>query len=259
LSFENLVDVARATGDAIASVDQRYTDNKLARLEKQYEYEVGLAGDNVEAQKAIQKRYQEEERRIKREAARREKAYAVFQLGLQLALQLSAQNYFGAAVTAVQLAATLASPIPEFKKGKKLGDSYEGLGVFGEAGAEIMEKDGKKVIADKPTLTYVDSKTRIYTPEETAKMLEKDETEGNVVRYNTAAKTNTERMQLAQSAAFTMAMKSGFNSDTMATAIGRTVADAIKKIPVNGRDNNGYLETEIHGLKTKVLNSKKVI
>lgn len=257
--FNGLVRIAETVGDSIERIDQRFTDNRLQRLQNQYDYEIELAGDNADAKKKIQKNYEQEEKRIKREAARREKAYAVFKLGLEFALQLAAQNYFAAAITGIQLAATLATPIPEFKKGKKLGDSYEGPGIFGEAGAEIMEKDGKRVLADKPTLTHVDAKTRIYNPEETRRILERGDYENAAYAHEAASKTAQEKVRLSGAAMMSMAFRGAFNSEAMANAIGSKVAAAVSGIPSVGRDENGYLESEIRRLKQKSLNNRKVV
>lgn len=73
------------------------------------------------------------------------------------------------AIGAAQIAAISARPIPRFAKGKK--DLYEGPGIVGEAGAELVEQNGRMYIAAKPTLVYLGAKDKVFTARETKMML----------------------------------------------------------------------------------------
>lgn len=58
-----------------------------------------------------------------------------------------------AALGAAQAAIVLATPLPQYAKGKKASDSYEGLAIAGEAGTEMkIDKDGSLQLLTKPTL-----------------------------------------------------------------------------------------------------------
>lgn len=62
------------------------------------------------------------------------------------------------AIGAAQLAAVIATPIPRYRHGKNLHDSYEGPAVVGDGGKKeaIIREDGSVHITDdKPQLTYV--------------------------------------------------------------------------------------------------------
>lgn len=73
------------------------------------------------------------------------------------------------AIGAAQIAAISARPLPRFASGKK--GTYEGFGVMGEAGAELMVKDGRMFVATKPTMVHIGRKDKIFTASETRKIL----------------------------------------------------------------------------------------
>lgn len=125
-----------------------------------------------------QKRLEAEERKIKQRQAQRDKQVAVFNAllaipsailrGLQQGGPILAAIYGGLA--AVQAGLVIARPIPKFAKGKK--NNYEGPGIMGEAGAELIQRaDGSMHVATKPTLVYVGAKDKIFTHSETKNML----------------------------------------------------------------------------------------
>lgn len=263
--YRGLLQIADETANGIQQIDRQYTDNRLMRLRDQYDYEIELVGDNDAAKRKMQKEYEKEERRIKREAAQREKAYALFKLGIEIALQIAAQNYIGAAIAGVQLAVAAATPIPAFGKGKHKGDAYTGPAIFGETGGEFLERNGKYQYADKATLTHVDSQTRIYNPRETADLLNDNERAldasrilHNIHHENTAADQMQERIFLQQQKAMTAAFQlSGLGN--IASVIAKELSGAVSNLPIQGRDDHGYLEKEIKGVKSKVLNNRKVV
>lgn len=125
-----------------------------------------------------QKRLEAEERKIKQRQAQRDKQVAVFNAllaipsailrGLQQGGPVLAAIYGGLA--AVQAGLVIARPVPKFAKGKK--NNYEGPGIMGEAGAELIQRaDGSMHVATKPTLVYVGAKDKIFTHSETKNML----------------------------------------------------------------------------------------
>lgn len=74
--------------------------------------------------------------------------------GFGIAAALAQAQVFQTIVTsAAAVVAAAAAPIPKFAKGKTASDSYEGLGLAGEAGREIhISKEGKASMISKPTL-----------------------------------------------------------------------------------------------------------
>lgn len=74
-------------------------------------------------------------------------------------------------IGAAQLAIAIATPIPQFAKGKKAGE-YEGYGIVGEAGREIaIDEKGKVTMYEKPTLTYLSRGTTILPNQVTEDIL----------------------------------------------------------------------------------------
>lgn len=64
-------------------------------------------------------------------------------------------------IGAAQLAVAIATPIPQFAKGKKAGE-YEGPGIVGEKGREMgIDEKGRITIYERPTLTYLSKGTAI--------------------------------------------------------------------------------------------------
>lgn len=119
-----------------------------------------LDAEEKESQKQIDK----EIRAIKRKQAILDKAQALATIATNTAIALSnplnlasfgSISPFIIALGAAQAATVLATPIPEYAKGKKESDSYEGLAIAGEKGTEMrIDKTGRLEILDKPTLIY---------------------------------------------------------------------------------------------------------
>lgn len=173
------IEVISQIENSISSLRQAYSERNIGRLERQKEKELLLAGDNKEAQVAIEREFQKKIIEERKKQDKRDKLSNIFQIILnnQLAvIKGFAQGGIAGAVIAkvlgsIALATAIATPLPEYAKGKRKGDSYEGLAIAGEKGAEIMEKDGKQTLVDKPSVVYVDPKTRIYTASETNDIL----------------------------------------------------------------------------------------
>lgn len=129
------------------------------------------------------KRLDEAERRLRVQQAIREKRLAIFNatIGIAAGIAKTIANVgfpaafpliaIAAVLGAAQIAAIASRPIPQFRKGKK--NSYQGPGVVGEAGAELIEKDGQLFVAPKKTILWLGAKDKVFNPQETASMLEK--------------------------------------------------------------------------------------
>lgn len=126
---------------------------------------------------ARQKKLDQEERTIKRKQAERDKAIAIFTAIINTATAVSKALAIGGpvyaaivgALGAAQIALIAARPIPKFAKGKK--DRYEGPGEIGEAGMELMQRDGQLYLAKKKTLVWLGKDDKVYNPTETKEML----------------------------------------------------------------------------------------
>jgi tape measure domain-containing protein len=182
--IEAIGKLASELSNSITQVTTARIDNEISRTEKQRDYELSLAGKTAEDKVLIEKEYSNRVSELRVKQARAEKANAIAQIILNTAIGISKvigqTGVFSlaawipvAALGAVQLATVLATEIPEYYKGKKKGDSYEGFAMVGDRGAELVEREGKEQLVSKPTVMAVDRKTEVYTASKTADILSK--------------------------------------------------------------------------------------
>jgi hypothetical protein len=128
------------------------------------------------------KKIEEKERIVRLKAAQGQKRLAVFNAflaipqafiaGLTAPFPIGGPIYAGilASLAAIQAGIVASKPLPAFYKGKK--NSYSGLGIIGDRGAELLERsDGSMHVALKPETVYLGPKDIVYTAAETrAKM-----------------------------------------------------------------------------------------
>lgn len=184
-AIEEIQTIASATAEVIDVLDslfqiQSSRENENIERQKKELKDLQEAGAITEKEAITrQKRIEAEEKRIRQQQAQRDKQIAVFKALLaipQAALQGLSQGgpilaaIYGA-LAAAQAAIVIARPIPKFSKGKK--DSYEGPGVVAETGTELVEKDGRMYVVDKPQVVWLGKKDKVFNPQETEKMLSK--------------------------------------------------------------------------------------
>lgn len=202
--------------NAISSILHSINDNQTARENQNLEDEKNRVQELLDAgaitekeAKARNKRIEAEEKRLKREQAIRDRNLAIFQAVINTAEAItkalaSAPPPFGAILAgiaatlgAVQIGVIANRPIPKFRRGKK--NQYEGPGEIGEAGTELLEKDGHLYLADKKTIVWLGKNDKVYTPQETKQMLpEVDRTVMNN-KHETAAAFSIDYDQLGKS------------------------------------------------------------
>jgi hypothetical protein len=171
--------------DIISSIQanqQAVTDAAIQRQRKEIDHllETGIITEK-EAEKRRRK-VDAEERAAKNKAAQQTKNLAVFNAFLQIPQAyiagLTAPPPVGgpiyaallAGLAAAQASIIAAQPVPRFATGKK--GSYEGLGIVGDAGAELIERsDGRMEVAPKRTITYLGPKDKVFTASETKTLL----------------------------------------------------------------------------------------
>lgn len=168
-----LADLFQTIGDT-----QSQKENDRLSAEKERVAELLEAGAITEKEAtARNKRIDQEEKKVKREQAQREKNLAVFRAFLaipQAFLQGLSQGgpivgAIYAAIAAAQALAIASRPLPRFGHGKKSG--YEGPAEIGETGAELYEQNGRMYIADKKQIVWLGAKDKVYNPVETKEML----------------------------------------------------------------------------------------
>lgn len=174
---QQIVDIIGQINDIRNQKDAERIQGERNRIE-----ELREAGAISEKEAILRnKRLDNEEKKVKREAAQRDKQLAIFNAVINTAQAVtkalaSAPPPFNAilagiaaALGAAQIAVIASRPLPKFRKGKK--DSYQGPGIIGEAGPELFEHEGKLYMAKKETLVWLGKEDKVYTPTETKQML----------------------------------------------------------------------------------------
>lgn len=174
--LEQLMSVFESLASLQSEKDQQRIEGMRASLEQAEE-----AGAITEREAvARSKRIDADERRFKAQAAQRDKQLAIFNAIINTARAVTAalalpppfgqiQAAIVGAMGAAQIAIIASRPIPKFRSGKK--NSYEGLGEVGEAGTEIIQKENRLYVVDKPTITWLAKKDIVYNPAETKELL----------------------------------------------------------------------------------------
>lgn len=199
LSLEDIVaiymDFSNSLGDLFSSLSERRIaeiDAEEKRMEERYAKEIELAGENEETkailEKEAEKRHEEfEKRRItaQRRAAIFDKAVSASQAGVATALAIikmlanpggpaGVALSIAAGITgALQVAAILAKPIPQYKDG---GFTIADWIIAGEEGTERFRTPGGQVgfTPDGPTLMKLPVGTEITPHKETMQDLVAD-------------------------------------------------------------------------------------
>lgn len=181
-AIEQILSVAQEVGSILQGLSDLQTAQAQSKIdkEKQALEEAREAGAITEKEAITRaKRIEAEERRIKTEAARREKNLSIFNAVINGAGAVVKALATGGpilaaivgALAAAQIAIIAARPIPKFGKGKR--NKYQGLAEVGETGTELIERNGKMYVADKRTIMYLQKDDVVYNPKETQAMLSK--------------------------------------------------------------------------------------
>lgn len=177
-AIANLINVTQQVLDIVGQLNDLRTERDQERLEGERARVQELLENGAITEKeaiARNKRIDAEEKKLKAQAAQRDKNLAIFNavINTAAAITKALPNLvlagIAAALGAAQIAVIASRPIPKFKGGKK--NRYQGPGIIGEDGAEIFEHDGKRYVAYKETLVWLGKDDKVYTPQETKRML----------------------------------------------------------------------------------------
>lgn len=180
--FQILNDAASAYFEADKARRDAALQESLNLLDRQKEAEVSKKG-LTEAQKtAIEKRYAEQARRLKMEAAKKEKQAAKTQALINGALAITnalatVQPFWAALVaagvaaasTAVQIAKINSTPIPQFAKGTK--NAPKGMAWVGEEGPELVKLNGGEAIYTARESQHIYDQWAANIPTNSAEMM----------------------------------------------------------------------------------------
>jgi hypothetical protein len=173
------IDTTAQIVNIFAEALRQQSDRELERISEQKENIKELEEAGAITAKQAERRMNEldqKEKTIKIRAAQRDKQIAIFQAiiataaAVAKALPVIPLAIIAGALGAAQIALIAARPIPKFARGKAKG-VYEGPGIVGEAGAELIERNGRMMVATKPALVMLNKQDKVYTARETAKML----------------------------------------------------------------------------------------
>lgn len=158
--WNEIVRITQAYSQLASQITQGFADlqysriqNEITLLNKKYDEEVRLAGDNQQklAQIAEKREVEEKALRTKQFEAQRQAAIAevVFRTAPIIAQQLAGVITAPLAVAsyaaaAAQIAFILAQPVPEFAEGTK-GTPFKGTAIVGERGPEKVVTESGKV------------------------------------------------------------------------------------------------------------------
>ncbi len=161
------------------------TQQRIDGLEREKQRELQLAGNNAVARENIERQYNQRIAKEKRKQAQQDKNFALFNVAINTAtgvIKSLAQWGMPLAIPFIALAvgagllqaALIASrPIPQFRRGTK--NAPRGLAVTGEEGFELIQKRSGEMYrsGDGPSLTMLEGGERIFTHDESKRMLER--------------------------------------------------------------------------------------
>ena len=175
-----MIDILRQVADFSSQLSQIATEQDRQRIDAQKKQLQALIDAGAISDKQAKIRANEieiAERKARQRQAQREKQAAVFNALLAIPTAflngLSQGNIYLAAIyaalAAAQAAIIINRPVPKFFRGKK--DNYEGRGIVGDIGSELVERNGRMFLYTKPTETYLNAKDKVYTAAETRTIL----------------------------------------------------------------------------------------
>jgi tape measure domain-containing protein len=143
-------------------------DAQLNSIEKRYDEEIRLAGDNEQKVMELNEKKRQAEKEIKTKQFRADQINAVANVLFQSAPQIVKYSVTApplaaivAAIAAAQTGFILAQPVPEFAKGTK-GKAHKGKAIVGEEGRELVVTESGKTYLTPGTASLVDFKERSH-------------------------------------------------------------------------------------------------
>lgn len=154
--------LAQTISDGINSIVQQQYANELTLLQKKYDQDIRLAGDNEQKKAQLQQDLEAKQKEIKIKQFNADKMAAIARIIFESASQIAANALnpvtlpYIIAIQAAQLAAVAAQPVPEFAEGTKGRKFRGGRAMVGERGTEKIITESGKVYYTPPTATLMD-------------------------------------------------------------------------------------------------------
>lgn len=155
----------------------QFIKNDIERLQNQRDFELKTSEDTAEAKTKIEEKYSDELTKLRQKQAKNEKIQSLFSVAINTARAIAEAlpniplSILVGAIGAVQAAAIIAQPIPQFEKGTD--SSPEGSAIVGEKGSELMidRKGNVGFSPDKPSLTYLEQGTKVIPADITRQIM----------------------------------------------------------------------------------------
>lgn len=269
----NLAQEALSAAQQIfAAQTQARVDSLNAQLDAesaQKDKSIAIAGDDAQAKAFIEAAFAQKQKEIQRQLAAEKRKQAIFdkataltQAGINVALGVTAAlselppfSFILAALVgaagALQIAAIASKPIPQFYTGTT--DSPEGYAWLGERGREIVREPGKKpYLADRPMLKYLKRHSVVHDNASTESLLNDATMFGDGFGMPEQLKGSFDNARI----------RAEIHSDSgrVAEAIDQSkkeIVQAIKGMPQDAYDEHGYRRYEIsEGLRIVRLDKR---
>lgn len=181
---------------AVGFIEQRRAklDEDFAKSEDQREKELANAGDNEQKKLAINRKFDREQAKIKRKQAEADKQAALFNILISTAAGIArvAPNPVLIALVAsiglIQSAFVAAKSIPQFWMGSNYTpDTF----IAGDRGREIVSRNGKNVVADRPTMFTGMAGSKVFANKPTEEILGNMSDVGYALNYGNRVRSST--------------------------------------------------------------------
>lgn len=240
-------------------------NTQLAAEQAKHDRSISLAGDDAQAKALIDQQLANKKIAIEKKISQEKRKVAIANKAISAAETIintakavvaALPNYPLAVavgvIGALELAAIISQPIPQFAKGTE--SSPEGLALVGEAGRELVfDPSGKTTLVDKPTVMHLKGGSIVKNNAETESLMATAEKFGDGYLFNQRANAFTIANQKIDS--------SGYETALIVDAVNRNskqVASAIKQIETHHWDDEGYRRfTRENNAKIELLNKKK--
>jgi tape measure domain-containing protein len=260
---EIYIEIGASIVNGMIDINRQQTSNRMTELEKQKENELAMADESASGREAIERKYDVARKQLLRQQAIQDKLQAMFNVAVNTIVNVSkaanpAMKVALGIAGAVQLGLLAAKPLPAYKDGKNLEtlDRYEGPALAGEAGRELWFHDGKADLLSKPSVINV-GRNDVIAPNSLTEKLLSDQNafaSSNMLQQIAIGQATSDQMTRRQNT------RSGNgNSNLSAIAIGKAVAQELKKLPFDkvDIDERGFTRAIIDGTTKRILRNNK--
>ena len=231
----------------IAQEDRRIIslEKQLEALESSKERELDIVGNNEDARKAIEDRFQKQKEKVeanirkeRTKAARREKAVVLAQAiingaaAVVQALPNLALSFLIGSLAAAQVGLIASTPVPEYFRGTPESGHPGGPAWVGERGREIIQEPGKKpYIQDRKAMVDLPKGTQVFNNTVTERVISKVLAGDPVAVNEKAAKDARDSMLSRQQHSLKRAFEPSIKKQTNVMA--DSIAETMSKIEIH--------------------------